>query len=91
MRFEWDAAKARANLSKHGVTFEDASSVFDDPFRLIFADPDHSIEEDRFIIVGGTTEGVILVVSSVERRDSWRLISARKATRFERESYEQEI
>ena len=91
MNFEWDEAKAIANLRKHGVTFNEASTVFNDPFYVVFADPDHSEDEERFIIVGVSTSGILLVVSFSQRRKNIRLISARLATRTERKSYEQEI
>ena len=91
MQFEWDEEKAEANLKKHEVSFEEAQTVFADPLFLIFADPDHSIEENRFIIMGESTENKLLVVSFVERPPVTRLISARKATRAERKNYEEEI
>lgn len=90
MNFEWDEAKAEANLNKHEVSFEEAKTVFDDALFLIFADPDHSLEEKRFIIMGESDKGRLLVVSYTERGASTRLISARKATPAERRFYEQE-
>jgi uncharacterized DUF497 family protein len=91
MQFEWNEEKAEANLKKHDVSFEESKTVFDDPLFLIFADPDHSIEENRFIIMGESIENKLLVVSFVERPPAIRLITARKATRAERKNYEEEI
>ena len=90
MRFEWDEAKAEANLKKHGVSFDEACSLFKDPLYLVFADPDHSETESRSIIVGESTKQRLLVVSFVERQNSTRIISARDATRSEREFYEKD-
>ena len=89
MRFEWDENKAASNLSKHGVSFEEAKTVFDDPLYVDFYDPDHSDEEQRYIIVGESNRGRLLIVSYTERGDSIRLISARVVTRSEREVYEE--
>lgn len=90
MRFEWDSEKADLNFRKHKVSFDEAKTVFDDPLFVIFADPDHSIAEKRFIIMGESVEKRLLVVSYTERR-STRLISARKAARKERKKYEEDI
>lgn len=87
--FEWDEAKAEANLAKHGVSFEEAASVFDDPMFLVFADPDHSRTEQRFLILGESGETRLLVVSYTERGESVRIISAREATKAERRDYEE--
>ena len=89
MEFEWNGDKARANLSKHGVSFDEAKTVFDDPLYIDFYDPDHSDNEDRFIIIGQSQQGHLLVVSYAERRQKIRLISAREATRREKETYEE--
>ena len=89
MKFDWDENKAAANLSKHGVSFEEAKTVFNDPFYIDFYDPDHSYEEDRYIIVGESAQGRLLIVSYTERGDAMCLISARVVTRTEREVYEQ--
>ena len=86
--FEWDDDKAQRNLSKHQVSFEEAMTVFDDPFALTIDDPRHSDDEDRFIIIGESTQRHILVVVHTERPDTVRLISARHATRREKEQYE---
>jgi uncharacterized DUF497 family protein len=91
MQFEWNEEKTKANLKKHRVSFEEAETVFDDSLFLIFADPDHSIEENRFIIMGESNRNKLLVVSFVERPPKIRLISARKANRAERKNYEEEI
>lgn len=84
MTFEWDDEKAATNADNHGVSFDEAATVFVDPLYLIFADPDHSIEEGRFLIVGESAERRLLIVSYTQREDSIRLISAREATRTER-------
>ncbi len=89
MKFEWDENKAAVNLSKHGISFEEARTVFDDPLYLDLYDPDHSDQEDRYIIVGESQQGNLLIVSYTERADFIRLISARKVTRMEREVYEE--
>ena len=89
MEFEWDENKALRNLSKHGVSFEEAKTVFNDPLYIDFYDPDHSDDEERYLIVGQSRQGRLLIVSYAERRDSIRLISAREVTRAEREVYEE--
>jgi hypothetical protein len=89
MKFEWDENKATANLSKHGVSFEEAKTIFDDPLYVDFYDPDRSYEEDRYIIVGESSQSRLLIVSYTERGDTIRLISAREVTRAEREAYEE--
>ena len=91
MQFEWNTEKAKANLKKHEVSFDEAETVFDDPLFVIFADPDHSFEENRFIIMGESNQNRLLVVSYTERPSATRLISARKATRLERKKYEEDI
>lgn len=90
LRFEWDPRKARSNLAKHGVSFEEASSAFYDEDALIIPDPDHSDEEDRFILLGLTSGvRVVVVVHCYRESDEViRLISARKATRRESGYYE---
>jgi len=89
MEFEWDENKAAVNLSKHKISFEEAKTVFDDPLYVDLYDPDHSDEEDRYIIVGESQQSNLLIVSYTERGDFMRLISARKVTRVEREVYEE--
>ena len=88
--FDWDSNKSAINLKKHGVSFGEAATVFRDPLSVTFDDPDHSWSEYRFITVGLSTGGKILVVSHTERGRTIRLISARKATRQERSFYEEE-
>lgn len=89
MKFEWDANKAVSNLAKHGVSFDEAKTVFNDPLYVDFYDPDHSDDEERYLIVGESKLGRLLVVSYAERKDSMRVISAREVTRSEREAYEE--
>lgn len=90
LRAEWDNRKATANLAKHGVAFEEASSVFGDPLAVIFDDEDHSQDELREIIIGHSLRQRLLLVSFTEREEGIvRIISARKATRRERNDYEQ--
>lgn len=90
LRFDFDNAKAKANLAKHGVSFEEAASVFGDPLALTFDDPDHSVGEARFLTFGLSRHGRILAVAHAARgRNIIRIISARKATRHERGIYEQ--
>ena len=91
MVYEWDAVRAKANLRKHGVSFEEAATVFRDPLALTFADPDHSGGEEREITIGRSARQLVLFVSHGLRRDRIRIISARKATRREREQYEEDI
>lgn len=87
MTYEWDPRKARANQQKHGVSFEEAASVFQDAEALTFDDPDHSDEEPREITIGVSTRGRVLFLSHCERGDRIRIISARKATSKERKQY----
>lgn len=89
MRFDWDEQKAAENLLKHGVSFDEARTVFDDPLYVDFYDPDHSIGEHRFIIMGVSARGRLLMVSYTERSDIIRLISARELTPAERKKYEE--
>jgi len=88
MKFEWDALKNQINFQKHGVDFNEAKTVFDDPFYVDFYDPDHSDDEHRYIMIGRSHTEQILLVSYTERGNMIRLISARKATRQERTIYE---
>lgn len=87
--FEWDPEKARDNEQKHGVTFLEASEVFDDAHSSSALDPEHSGDEQRYLIFGGSKGGKYLVVSYTERGDRIRLISARQMTPRERRAYEQ--
>ena len=89
MNFEWDSKKARLNRKKHRVSFEEAATVFGDPLALTFPDPDHSETEQRFITVGMSGAKRVLVIAHADRNDTVRIISARLATRHEREHYEE--
>lgn len=86
--FEWDDAKAESNERKHGVSFAEAMTVFGDPLSLTGFDPGHSDDEDRYITMGTSAAGRLLIVSHTDRGDKVRLISAREATRRERRDYE---
>ncbi len=87
--FEWDAQKAAENLRSHGVTFDEAVTVFADPLANIFDDPDHSGDERRELIIGHSAERRLMVVSFTERERRTRVISARQATARERKDYEE--
>ena len=87
--FEWDPDKAQRNLKKHDVSFREAMTVFRDPLARIIADPLHSTEEERFVIVGASDKNRLLVVVFTERGDNVRIISARRTTRMERKNYEE--
>ena len=89
MIYEWDPKKAKANLRKHGVSFEEAATLFLDPLAITFPDPDHSDEEDREITIGLTTKRRVVFVSHCPRGDRTRIIGARRATRKERKQYEE--
>jgi uncharacterized DUF497 family protein len=91
VNYEWDARKAKTNLRKHGVSFEEASRVFLDPLAITFADPDHSDEDDREITIGLITKNRVVFVSHCPRGDRTRIIGARRATRKERKQYEEGI
>ncbi len=88
MDFAWDDAKAESNERKHGVTFTEAMTVFADPLSVTGYDPRHAETEDRFLTMGVSTGGRLLVVSHADRGDMVRIISAREATRRERKDYE---
>lgn len=88
MDCEWDEAKAAANLAKHGVSFEEAKTVFADRLCVDFYDPKHSLNEHRYIIIGQSNQKRVLIVSYTERHDTIRLINARELTAGEREDYE---
>ena len=81
MEFEWDERKAASNLRKHGISFHEAGTVFDDPLAITYPDPDHSIEEDRSITIGMDQFNRLMVVAHTEREDVTRIINAREATR----------
>jgi uncharacterized DUF497 family protein len=89
LTFEWNVDKARANLRKHGVSFEEAATVFGDPLSITVPDPDHSGTERRFVILGMSVMHRLLVVVHTERGHSIRIISARQATSRERRSHEE--
>ncbi len=89
MEFEWDDEKAMANALKHQVTFDEAKTVFDDPLFVDFFDPEHSLEENRFLLAGSSRTGRLLIVSYAERGVKIRLISAREMTRSERRDYQE--
>jgi uncharacterized DUF497 family protein len=92
LRFEWDPRKARANLRKHGVTFEEAATAFEDPLSMTIPDSDHSVGEERFVLMGRTAQGRLMVVAFVEADPDIpiiRPISARLADRGERRDYEE--
>jgi uncharacterized DUF497 family protein len=89
LSFEWDEDKAKANIKKHKVSFEEASTVFGDPLSRTIFDPLHSDEEDRFIILGESNRRRLLVVVLTDRDERIRIISARTATRRERKDYEE--
>jgi len=89
MQFAWDKRKAASNLTKHGVSFTEAASVFGDPLSVTFPDPDHSEDEERFITIGMSETGQVLLFAHADRAGAIRIISARKATRAERSYYEE--
>jgi uncharacterized DUF497 family protein len=89
LEFEWDDEKAASNLKKHGVSFEEAETVFDDPYARVIDDPDHSDDESRAILIGYAANNQMLFVSYAARGERIRFISARRATREERKTYEQ--
>jgi uncharacterized protein len=86
---EWDAKKAAANVRKHGVTFQEAATVLEHTLSITFRDPDHSLDEFRFLTIGMSKNGRILMVAHADRAVAVRLISARRATRSERRFYEE--
>ncbi len=90
LRFVWDPRKAAENLRKHRVSFDEATTVFDDPLSVTIPDPDHSLGEQRFLLLGVSNRRHLLVVAHSERDDSIRIINARRADRQERQAYEEE-
>jgi uncharacterized DUF497 family protein len=88
MKFQWNPSKASSNTKKHGVSFEEAVTVFGDPLAVTILDPDHSIGEFRLLTIGYSRSQRLLVVSHTERKDEVRLISARLANKQERKNYE---
>ena len=89
MNFEWDTRKAANHARKHGVSFEEAATAFGDPLSITISDPDHSEEEQRFVLLGLSHRERLLVVAHVEREETVRIISARIGTRRERRTYEE--
>lgn len=89
MRFEWDPRKAQANLRKHGVSFDEAATVFLDPLAVSGPDPDHSLVEERYITFGLSSLGRLLAVCHAYRPGVMRIVSARRMTRGERQIYEE--
>lgn len=87
--FEWDEEKAKANLKKHRINFDEATTVFSDPFSITIPDPDHSVGEERYIDIGSSDKGRLLIVVYTERGTNIRIISCRKATLTERKLYEE--
>jgi uncharacterized protein len=89
MQFRWDPRKARGNLRKHEVSFEEAATAFQDPLANTALDPDHSVNENRFITFGTSNRGRLLIVAHADEGDAIRVISARLATKRERKIYEE--
>ncbi len=89
MKFSWDPKKAAANLKKHGVSFEEASTVFHDTLSITGSDPDHSGQEQRFVTFGNSSQDRLLVVAHTDEGETIRMISARLVTRQERRIYEE--
>ena len=90
MEFEWDPEKENVNITKHGVSFDEAMSVFYDALSLTYPDPDHSVRENRSIIVGMSNKPRLLFISHIDKGNHIRIISARELTRKERKQYEDE-
>lgn len=88
---EWDDDKAQSNLIKHGVSFEEAATVFEDPVAITFNDQEHSETEERFVTIGYSAQLRALLVINTEREDNIRIISARKTTPSERKLYDQQL
>jgi uncharacterized DUF497 family protein len=91
IEFEWDPSKAKRNLRNHRVAFREASTVFRDPLSITVYDPDHSEQEDRFITIGWSAAGRLLMVAHTDRGPRIRILSARELNRRERRAYEDEI
>jgi len=89
MRIEWDTKKARSNLRKHKVSFEEAATAVSDPMATTGPDPDHSVTEDRYVTFGVSARGRLLVVAHTEKNETIRIISARLASKGERKLYEE--
>lgn len=89
MKFTWNPRKAASNFKKHGISFEEAASVFGDPLAITFPDPDHSEDEDRWLTFGCSASTRLLVLAHLDSRDTIHIISAREATKNERKIYEE--
>lgn len=89
LHFEWDSAKAKSNIAKHGVSFDEATTAFQDALSIAINDPLHARGEARFVLIGHSYQNRLLVVVHTERSDRIRIISARQATRAERKRYEE--
>lgn len=89
MEFEWDTHKAMVNARKHGISFAEAGTVFGDDLAITVPDPDHSLDEERFITIGWSNQRRLLMVSHTDRRNRIRIISARELTKSERKEYEE--
>lgn len=87
MRFEWDTQKATKNLDKHKVSFSEATTVFDDAMFITFVDEEHSVDEERYVTIGLSNRGRLLMVAHTDREGQIRIISARKATKQEEQFY----
>jgi len=90
LRFSWDPAKAASNLRKHRISFAEGATAFGDPLSITVPDPDHSAGEQRYVLIGFTERGRLVVVAHVERGDEIRIINARFPTRRERKTYEED-
>ena len=91
MSYEWDASKAAANLAKHGVGFEEATTMFEDVYALTYRDLDHTLVEARYLTVGMSATNRVLIVVTADRDERVRIISARKAISAERRDYESQF
>lgn len=90
LEFDWDAKKAASNLRKHRVSFEEAASAFGDVLATVYEDPDHSVRERRYLVIGTSEQGRLLHIAFADRGRQIRIITARKVTKRERELYEKE-
>jgi len=90
LRFTWDPAKAATNIRKHGLPFPEAATAFGDPLSITIPDPDHSASEERFLLIGLSKRGRLVVVAHAERGNEIRIINARFPTRHERRTYEED-
>jgi len=90
MEFEWDPKKAKSNLKKHGISFDEAASVFDDILAAVYEDPDHSADEKRFLMIGTSVQNRLLHIAFSDQGRRIRMITARKVTKRERKLYEKE-